>query len=96
MYICTCRTLVWDRLKVFCRRLLNPDISQGPRDLYIIMLFFDVLTFVTIILGYAQFGVSVCISLLPLFPPAIDSPDHATEHQITEQYAVQIAETDIQ
>ena len=45
-------------VKVFYSRLLNPDISQGASDYYVIMLIFDVLCLITIVFGVSSFGVS--------------------------------------
>ena len=47
-------------VKQFYSRLLNPDISQGAADYYVIMLFFDVLCLVTIVFGVSSFGVRCC------------------------------------
>ena len=51
--------------KLFFSRLLNPDISHGAADYYVIMLFFDVLCFITIIFGISSFGVSchLCVCM---------------------------------
>lgn len=45
-------------MKRFYSRLLNPDISLGASDYYVIMLFFDVLCLITIVGGVSSFGVS--------------------------------------
>jgi hypothetical protein len=46
-------------VKLFYGRLLSPDISQGAADYYVIMLFFDVLCFITIVFGVSSFGVGI-------------------------------------
>lgn len=58
---CKClsfRWQVWYDVKLFVRRLLNPEITLGNKDFYVIMVVFDALCFVTIVLGFASFGVS--------------------------------------
>lgn len=59
-------------VRLFYSRLLNPDISFGASDYYVVMMFFDVLCLITIICGVSSFGVSsseyfynslVCMSL---------------------------------
>ena len=54
-----CRERVKADTKRFYSRLLSPEISQGAADYYVIMLFFDVLCFITIIFGISSFGVSL-------------------------------------
>ena len=49
-------------MKRFYSRLLNPDISLGASDYYVIMLFFDVLCLITIVFGISSFGVSFIVS----------------------------------
>ena len=48
-------------MKRFLSRLLNPEISQGGTDYYVMMLFFDILCFVTIVLGVSSFDVRTII-----------------------------------
>ena len=50
----------WQSAKTFFRRLLSSELSQGARDYYTAMLFFDILCFLTIVFGVNSFGVSVC------------------------------------
>lgn len=45
-------------MKDFFRRLFDPNISQGAKDYYAAMLFFDILCFLTIAAGVNSFGVS--------------------------------------
>ena len=46
--------------KEFVVRLFDSDTTvQGAHDYYVIMLVFDILCFVTIVLGVSSFGVSV-------------------------------------
>ena len=51
----------WQSAKTFFCRLLSPELSQGTRDYYTAMLFFDILCFLTIVFGVNSFGVSVCV-----------------------------------
>ena len=49
--------------------MFDPNKSQGAKDYYAVMLFFDLLCFLTIVFGVNSFGVSKCIlcvySLVP-------------------------------
>ena len=52
---------LWHDVKDFFVRMFDPDISQGAKDYYAVMLFFDLLCFLTI--GVNSFGVNeyMCI-----------------------------------
>ena len=45
-------------MKDFFTRLFDPNVSQGAKDYYAVMLFFDILCFLTIAAGINSFGVS--------------------------------------
>jgi len=46
-------------VKIFFKTLVDPDISLGAQDYYVVMLFFDLLCFITLVLGANSFGVSL-------------------------------------
>ena len=52
---------LWRDVKDFFCRLFDPNISQGAKDYYAAMLFFDILCFITIAAGVNSFGVSINI-----------------------------------
>ena len=56
-----CSKQLWHDTKDFFTRLFDPNISQGAKDYYAIMLFFDILCFLTIVAGVNSFGVSTGI-----------------------------------
>jgi len=47
-----------ETVKQYFKTLVNPDISLGAQDYYVVMLFFDLLCFITLVLGANSFGVS--------------------------------------
>ena len=53
---------LWLDVKDFFRRLFDPNVSQGAKDYYAAMLFFDILCFLTIAAGVNSFGVSTNMS----------------------------------
>ena len=52
---------LWHDVKDFFVRMFDPNKSQGAKDYYAVMLFFDLLCFLTIVFGVNSFGVSKCI-----------------------------------
>ena len=54
----TCSKQIWYDVKRFVSRLVNPEITLGAADYYVLMLLFDTLCLLTIIFGFSSFGVS--------------------------------------
>ena len=43
-------------MKMFFKTLVDPNISLGAQDYYVVMLFFDLLCFITLVLGQTLSG----------------------------------------
>ena len=56
-----CSWQLWHDVKEFFHRLFDPNISQGAKDYYAAMLFFDIICFLTIAAGANSFGVSASV-----------------------------------
>ena len=58
---------LWHDVKDFFVRMFDPNISPGAKDYYAVMLFFDLLCFLTIVFGVNSFGVSKYVTVLIVY-----------------------------